>query len=79
MYTVSPLWCPSMVRRISVASRSCGYRDITTTYIQRSEIPSRIYAKHQYRQESEYGSTVVIYIPTEKYNYMIITESATIL
>ena len=30
-------------------------------------------------QESEYGSTVVIYIPTEKYKYMIIIESDTIL
>ena len=47
------------------------------TYIRRSEIPSRIYAKHQYMQESECGSTVVIYIPTEKYKYMIITESNT--
>jgi len=30
-------------------------------------------------QESEYGSTMVIYIPTEKYKYMVITESDTIL
>ena len=34
--------------------------DVTATYIRRSEIPSRIYAKHQYRQESEYGSTLCI-------------------
>jgi len=40
---------------------------------------SRIYAKHQYRQESECKSTVVIYIPKEKYKYMVITESDTIL
>ena len=62
-----------------VAPRSCGYGDVTATYICRSEIPSRIYAKHQYRQKSEYGSTVVIYILTEKYKYMVITESGTIL
>jgi len=62
-----------------VTSRSGGYGDATATYIRRSEIPSRIYAKHQYRQESECGSTVVIYIPTEKYKYMVITESDTIL
>ena len=31
--------------------------DVTATYIRKSEIPSCIYAKHQYRQESEYGST----------------------
>ena len=59
--------------------RSRGYRDVTVTYIRRSEIPSRIYAKHQYMQETECGSTVVIYIPTEKYKYMVITESDTIL
>ena len=59
--------------------RSGRYGDVTATCICRSEIPSRIYAKHQYRQESEYGSTVVIYIPTEKYKYMVITESDIIL
>ena len=48
---------------ISVMSRSHGYGDVTATYIRRAEIPSHIYAKHQYRHESEYGSTVVIYIP----------------
>jgi len=42
-----------------VTPRSRGYGDVTATYIRRSEIPIRIYAKHQYRQESEYGSTVV--------------------
>ena len=30
-------------------------------------------------QESEYGSTMVIYILTEKYKYMVITESDIIL
>ena len=41
---------------VVVTPRSGGYGDVTATYIRRSEIPSRIYAKHQYRQESEYGS-----------------------
>jgi len=36
-----------------VAPRSGGYGDATAMYIRRSEIPSRIYAKLQYRQESE--------------------------
>jgi len=63
----------------SVTPRSCGYGNVTVTYIRRSEIPLRICAKHQYRQESECRSTVVIYIPTEKYKYMVITESNTIL
>ena len=62
-----------------MAPRSRGYGDATATYIRRSEIPSRIYAKHQYRQESECGSIVVIYIPIEKYKHMVITESDTIL
>ena len=56
-----------------VTPRSCGYGNVTTTYIRRLEIPSRIYAKYQYRQESEYGSTVVIYILIEKYKYTVIT------
>ena len=43
--------------RASVMPRSLGYGDVTVTYIRRSKIPSRIYAKHQYRQESEYKST----------------------
>ena len=30
-------------------------------------------------QESEYGSTVVIYIPTKKYKYIVITERDSIL
>jgi len=62
-----------------VTPRYGGYGDVTATYIHMSEIPSRIYAKHQYKQESECGSTIVIYIPTEKYNYIVITESDTIL
>ena len=38
---------------ISVMPRSRGYGDITVTYIRRPEIPSHIYVKHQYMQESE--------------------------
>jgi len=62
-----------------VTPLSRGYGDVTAMYICRSEIPSRRYAKHQFRKESEYGSTVVIYIPTEKYKYIVIIESDTIL
>ena len=51
---------------LSVTPQSGGYGDVTAMYIRRSEIPSRIYAKHQYRQESECRSTVVIYIPIKK-------------
>ena len=40
----------------TVTPRSCWHGDVTATYIRRSEIPSRIYAKHQYKQESEYES-----------------------
>ena len=63
----------------TVTPRSHEYGDVTATYIHRSKIPLRIYAKLQYRKESEYESTVVIYIPTEKYNSMVTTESDTIL
>ena len=45
-----------------------GYRDATATYIRMAKIPSYMYAKHQYRKESECGSTVALYIPTELYN-----------
>ena len=51
--------------------RSRGYGDVTATYIRRSEIPSRIYAKHQYRQESEYGSTVITRHDIISQEYMI--------
>jgi len=40
-----------------------GYEDVTATYICRVKIPLHIYAEHQYRHESEYESTVIIYIP----------------
>ena len=65
--------------RNTVTPRSRGYGDVTAMYIHRSEKPSRIYAKHQYRQESECGSIVVINIQKEKYKYMVISESDTIL
>ena len=55
-----------------VTPRSGGYGDVTATYIRRSEIPSRIYAKHQYRQVKEYGSTWQ-YIFQHK-DYKVITE-----
>ena len=41
----------------SVMSRSSRYGDVTATYIRWSKILSHIYAKHQYRKESEYEST----------------------
>ena len=39
-----------------VTPQSHEYGDVTATYIRESKVPPRIYAKHQYRQESEYGS-----------------------
>ena len=47
-----------------VTLRSHGYGDVAATNICRAEIPSHIYANHQYRQKSECESTVVVYIPT---------------
>ena len=36
----------TFIRNAIVTPRSLGYGDVTETYIRRSEIPSRIYAKH---------------------------------
>jgi len=63
----------------NVTPRSHGYEDVTATYIHIAEIPLHINAKHQYIKESKCESTVVIYIPTEKYKYIVITENDTIL
>jgi len=67
---ISELFCNALIR---------GYGDVTVTYIRRAEIPSHIYAKYQYTQESECESTIVIYILTEKHKYIIITKSDIIL
>ena len=46
----------SLGNRVAVTPRSCGYGDVTAIYIRRSKISSHIYDKHQYMQESEFGS-----------------------
>ena len=58
---------------VNVTPQSRGYGDVTVTYIRRTEMPSHIYAKHQYMQESEYESMVVIYILIIQYKYTVIT------
>ena len=57
-----------------VTPRSLGYGNVTVTYICRTKIPSQMYAKHQYMQESECESTMIIYIPIKQYEYTIIIE-----
>ena len=61
-------WLPSIISQVMQLLLRCDapiprvrrrYCDVYT----QSEIPSRIYAKHQYRQESEYGSIMVTYNP----------------
>ena len=47
-------------------------------YIRRLKIPSQIYAKHQYRQESEYKSIWCIIHSNYEYNYKVITGYDTI-
>jgi len=42
---------------VYVTPRPDGYGDATAMYICKTETSSRIYVKHQYRPESEYGST----------------------
>ena len=56
-----------------------GYGDATATYIRRAKIPLHTYTKHQHRQESEYGSTMLIYIPIIWYKYNAIMERDPIL
>jgi len=63
---ISELFCNTLIRE---------YGDVTATYIRRVKIPLR----NQYTQESVCESIVVIYIPTEKYKYIVITESDIIL
>ena len=50
------------------------YGDVTATYIRRSEIPLRIYAKHQYKQGSEYDKrSVHSYANMRSTKYKVIT------
>ena len=65
------VWLTHINRTPSVMPRSRGFGDITVTYIRRSEIPLHIYAKYQYRQESECESTRVIYISNHRVWYNI--------
>jgi len=53
------LFVLSLLIKLSVAPRSGGYGDATVTYIRRALVPSRMYAKHQYKtkQRSECGNT----------------------
>ena len=62
-----------------VTTRPVGYEDTTVTYICKKKILSHMYAKHQCREESEYESIVVIYIPTILYKYTVITDHDPIL
>ena len=47
-----------------VTPRSHGYGDVTATYIRRSEVPSRIYAKHQYNENQSTTNVASIHMPT---------------
>jgi len=62
-----------------VTPRSCGYENVTVTYICRSRIPSHIYAKHQHKKESEHESMWCIIQSTYEHNYKVITRCDTIL
>jgi len=63
-----------------VTPRFHGYGDATATYIRRSELPPHIYAKHQYRQESEYGSKwCIIHSNTYSTTTQLSSEVITIL
>ena len=50
--------------RLCVTPRSHGYGDVTATYIRRSEVPSCIYAKHQYNKNQSTTNVASIHMPT---------------
>ena len=66
------------------AARSCGaqiprIRDTTVTYIRKAKVSSHMYAKYQYNTGVRVRKYVVIYIPTQKYKYSVITDYDIIL
>ena len=62
-----------------VAPRSHGYGGTTVTYIRRAIVPLCMYAKHQYNTGIRVRKYMVIYIPTQKYKYSVITDCDIIL
>ena len=69
---------PKRTRR-TMTPRSHRYGDATATYIRSAKVPLRMYAKHHYNTEVRVQKYVVIYIPTQKYKYSVITECDIIL
>ena len=61
-----------------VTPRSCGYGEITTTYIHGAGIPSPIYFEHHYSTGVRVRKFVILYILT-KYKYSVITDYDLIL
>ena len=49
------------------------------TYKRRAIVPSRVYTNHQYNKGIRVQKYVVIYIPTQKYKYSVITDCDIIL
>jgi len=70
---VLKVWEPRLWYQ-SVAPWSHGYGDTTATYIHRAIVPSCMYAKHQYNIGIRVWKYVIIYIPTQKYKYPVITD-----
>ena len=62
-----------------IAARSYGYGDTTATYICRALVPSRMYSKNQYNTGVRVWNYVIIYIPTQKCKYSVITDCDIIL
>ena len=63
-----------MAEKNLVTPRSHGYGDVTATYIRRSEIPTRIYVKHKYKQKSEYVKrSIHSYANMRSTSYKVIT------
>ena len=60
--------------KMNVTPRSGGYGDATATYIRRSEIPSRIYAKHQYNKNQSTEVRGICLYTFQHKDYKVITE-----
>ena len=64
---------------IFVTPKSRGYENVTVMHIHRTKILSHIYAKHQYKQESEYESMWCIIHSNIRDNYKVIIGCEPIL
>ena len=59
---------------VVVTPRSCGYGDVTATYIRMSEYPHVYTLSISADKNQSTEANGALYIPTYKYNYRVITR-----